>query len=473
MRNFWVILLLLVGGALAACAEPPSEQTPLAELPVPTPPVIPPTFTPAPPSSRISSIPIVTVTQAPLPTVETSTPIPFGANVVELRLTIPSLGLDRRLQGSVNSQIVLVDESNGFAVQRDNQAGVLLDLQQVLPELVVAEVPEGCDACARVIYSLPFSGIEGDGWLRDPVLLASLENYFTITLGPHFPAGAVLGLRRSASPYAPAHSLAMMEDGRLYRWLASEGEVAEVITASPELLAAFEATDAQSLAQQYAAPCPGSPLESMLLAGREAQRLIALVCPEFSLSTDLQPLYVAIDAALNELLAGSEATLPRPPALFPLDAVLDYQRIDGAQLTIFLDDTAVANSGSSTQPITTTLSSTQVISLTTNLLSSGDLRTGLTTFLLPETEEGIADTTATPDTPRSVVLVRGPGGVYDAQWFNTADADLLAELNLLLNQLLASSPAVDTTTPEATPEVTITAIPTDPPGTSTPEPTDE
>jgi len=454
---------MLVGSLIAACNEAAVEQTPLADLPVPTSPAIPPTFTPLPPGSEINAIPVVTVTQEPLPTQVTSTPIPFGANVVELRLTIPSLGLDRRLQGSVNSQIILVDESNGFSVQRDNQASVLLDLQQVLPELVVAEVPEGCETCVYVSYSLPFSGVEDEGWLRDPVLLASLENYFTITLGPHFPPGAVLGLRRSASPYAPAHSLAMMEDGRLYRWLANEGEVSEATAASQSLIDALNAVNPAALAQQYAAPCAGSPLESLLLAGRDGQRLIALVCPEFSLSSDLQPLYVEMDAALNEMLDSSEATLPRPPAGFPLDAVLDYQRIDGAQLTIYLDNTAVVTAGGNSEPISTTLASSQVVSLTTNILSSGSLRTGLTTFLDGESGDATA-------TPRSVLLVRGPGGVYDAQWFNTADAEVLVELNNLLNQILAGNTVVTPGTPQATPEETVaapeaatTATPTVPP----------
>jgi hypothetical protein len=455
---------LLVSGIFAACAEPPAAQTPLADLRVPTSPAIPPTFTPLPPGSELSSIPIVTVTQAPLPTQVTSTPIPFGANVVELRLTIPSLGLDRRLQGSVNSQIILVDESTGFSVQRDNQVSVLLDLQQVLPELVLNPVPEGCDTCVSVTYSLPFSGVEGAGWLRDPVLLASLENYFTITLGPHFPVGAMIGLRRSASPYAPAHTIAVMEDGRLFRWLANEGEVPPVGAASPELLAAFEAVDPTGLAQQYAAPCAGTSLESLLLAGRENQRLIALVCPEFSLSSGLQPLYVALDAALNEMLSANEATLPRPPAAFPLDAVLDYQRNDGAQLIIFMDDTAVVTLNNS-QPISTTLESSQVISLTTNLLASGSLRTGLTTFL---GESGAG--TTTPQAARSVVLVRGPAGVYDAQWAGTSDVDVLAELNSLLNQLLSVDTAVPTAIPEATRDETGTDVP-EPTATFTPTPT--
>ena len=167
MRTLWLTFLLIIAGFVVACTEAPTEQTPLADLSAATAPVIPPTFTPAPPDSRFDPFPAVTVTQAPLPTQETSTPIPFGANVVEIRLTIPSVGYDRRLQGGVNSQIILVDESNGFAVQRDNQAGVLLDLQQVLPELVLEAIPEGCDSCVQITYNLPFSDAQGDGWLRD------------------------------------------------------------------------------------------------------------------------------------------------------------------------------------------------------------------------------------------------------------------------------------------------------------------
>jgi hypothetical protein len=257
-----------------------------------------------------------------------------------------------------------------------------------------------------------------------------------------------------------------MPDGRLFRWLANEGQVAPADVASPALLAAYEALDPQALARQYAAPCPGSPLESLLLAGREDERLISLFCPEFAVSAELQPLYVALDATLNELLAGNESVLPRPPAAFPLDAVLDYRRVDGAQLTIFMDDTAVTSSGS-TQPITTTLSSSQVISLTNNLLASGSLRTGLTTYL---TAENGAAATATPNAPRSVVLLRGPAGVYDAQWFNTANVEVLAELNELLNQILALDTAVPEMTPDPAAEATVTVTVTASPS---PTPTDE
>ncbi|MBK8899988.1 MAG: hypothetical protein IPM53_02280 [Anaerolineaceae bacterium] len=473
MQKYWLSLLILLSVTLAACGGQSPDQTGLTDLPVPTSPVIPPTYTPLPPGSQLGTFPVVTVTQAPLPTEVTKTPIPFGSNVVELRLTIPAIGLDRRLQGGVSSQIILVDESSGFSVQRDNQAGVLLDLQRVLPELELEPVPPGCDTCIRLSYNLPFSDAQGEGWLQDPVLLASLENYFTTALGPYFPAEAIVGLRRSATPYAPAHWVAVVADGRMFRWMAHESQVALVTGAPPALLNAFDATDPQALAQQYTAPCPGTALESLLVAGRSSERLIALVCPEYAISTTIQPLYVALDDALAELLAASDATLPRPPAQFPLDAVLQYNRLDGAHLTLFDDGTAVALT--SGQPVTTTLGSSQVISLTTSLLESGVLRTGLTTFIAPESTAGVS-VTPTSSAARSVLLVRGPDAVYDGQWFSMVNVPELAELNALLNEiLLGGGTAVPPETPEGTPEATPDAANETPEPVATPSatPTDD
>lgn len=460
MQKLWLYLLILVGLTLAGCGGEPPDQTGLTDLPAPTAPVIPPTYTPLPPGSQVGVFPVVTVTQAPLPTEVTKTPIPFGANVVEVRLTIPAIGLDRRLQGGVSSQIILVDESSGFSVQRDNQAGVLLDLQRVLPELELEPAPAGCETCIQISYNLPFSSAQGEGWLQDPVLLASLENYFTTALGPHFSADTIVGLRRSATPYAPAHWVAVVADGRMFRWMANESQVAPVTGAPPALLSAFDTTDPQALAQQYMAPCPGTAVESLLVAGRDSERLIALVCPEYALSTTLQPLYVALDDVLAELLAGSNATLPRPPVQFPLNAVLQYNRSDRGQLTLFNDGTAAALSGG--EPVTTTLSSSQVISLTTSLLNSGSLRTGLTTFLGPEPNVQV---TPTPNPARSVLLVRGPDGVYDGQWLNAAAVPELAELNALLDEILQrGGTAVPQETPEGTPEAAPAAT------SDTPEP---
>ncbi|MEZ4593057.1 MAG: hypothetical protein R3D55_18230, partial [Chloroflexota bacterium] len=65
--------------------------------------------------------------------------------------------------------------------------------------------------------------------------------------------------------------------------------------------------------------------------------------------------------------------------------------------------------------------------------------------------------TATPMASRSVLLVRGPGGVYDAQWNDAFNVEALAELNALLNELLAGETAVPDTT--ATPETIETIVP--------------
>ncbi|VAW38064.1 hypothetical protein MNBD_CHLOROFLEXI01-1886, partial [hydrothermal vent metagenome] len=69
---------------------------------------------------------------------------------------------------------------------------------------------------------------------------------------------------------------------------------------------------------------------------------------------------------------------------------------------------------------------------------------------------------------RSVLLLRGPAGVYDAQWFNTANVPVLAELNELLDLILLGETAVPT-------EPTATATPETAEGTpsASPTPTDE
>ena len=77
-----------------------------------------PTFTPIP-----SVTPLATATSAPVfptATAEASTPIPFDKTVVELRYTIPAIGLDRRLEGKLGGEIILADEATGVILQHDS-----------------------------------------------------------------------------------------------------------------------------------------------------------------------------------------------------------------------------------------------------------------------------------------------------------------------------------------------------------------
>ena len=209
---FLFSLVFLIGCSGAASTATPT--TAVVIVPDNAPPTITPTldnrelpitFTPAPTYEPPTATPYISPT--PSPTRPTATPIPFGETAVELIYSIPALNLERRLQGNIASQIIFVDEMTGEARQRSNQSSILLELQQVLPDLELEPVPQGCDSCVHFEYSLPLSEKSGSGWLRDPVLLASVENLMAVVLGPHFREDTILGLRRSASPYFPAHTI--------------------------------------------------------------------------------------------------------------------------------------------------------------------------------------------------------------------------------------------------------------------------
>ncbi len=474
-RQQIILLVLLI---LLGCSSPPApengERSESADnLQQPESIQVPPTFTPLSKAEReMTAVPQITVTQNPLPTVPTDTPVPFGETAVELRYAIPAIGLDRRLQGNVSSQIILADETTGQIIKRNNQSGTLIELQQTLPNLLLGPIPEGCEACVHVSYNLPFSDEQGDGWLKDRVILASIENYFAVSMGPHFPPNTIVGLRRTASPYAPAHTIAITEDGMQTVWLATESELETAVPANPAILEALNQLDLTQLAPEYRVTCGVTPIENMLLVSGETTHQIIINCPEYALPDTLVPFYAAIDDVLAAKLAASDVTEERPPALFPLDALLDYQRVDGAQLTIFRDGTAVAISPSN-QTVTSTLASTDVISLTTTLLDSNELKLGLTSFLgEPKTDGADAgeesDATATPIPPRSVLLLRGPRGVYDGFWARTANVPLLEPLNELLNALVGDvaveEDVQETAVPDEEPAETA-----EPEATATPE----
>lgn len=455
----WLFLfpiLIFLGGC---SAPPPGTATPPPPAPAVTraAPALPPTFTPLP-GERPSATPRPTASPAPT---SDETPIPFDETAVELRYLIPAISLERRLQGNVASQIIFVDETTGRGLQRSNQAGVLLELQQALPELELPPVPEGCERCVNVSYQLPLSDLADEGWMDDPVLLASVENLMAAVLGPHFPPGTILGLRRSASPYAPAHTVALTEEGQLWLWLATEAEIDEplaVTAVAPDLPAQLQALSLDELESSYQADCPGVPRETLLLnpgggpldLAEETGRQIAIACPAFTLPSTLLPAYAPLDDLLADKLAEVEGP-PRPPDGFPLTALLDYRRADGARLTIYQDGLVQAE-GINTPVLSDTIPAGQAISLTTSLIEAEAVQPGLTSFG-PEEAEGEGTVAA----PRSRLLVRGPGGVYDAAWRggNTAVAPVEALLAALLPE--AINPEL---TPTVAPTATVTITPT-------------
>lgn len=433
-KVLWVMLIAFVMGCAA-----PDTATPTPEaLVLPSPQPVPATFTPGPAIVLPTASPLPTrpATVAPL----ADTPIPFENTVVELRYQIPAIGLDRRLQGNIGSQIMLIDETTGKGQQRNNQATILLQLQQVLKDIELPAVPDGCDQCVRLSYDLPLEEKTGSGWLQDVALLASIENFMSVTLGTHFPPGTIAGLRRSASPYAPAQTMAVLEDGRLWIWQANVDTIPEPLQVEGGFVDTVFAVDAAALNSEYVANCQGVSLETLFLSDDADGVEIMIVCPAYALPVPLLSLYSQFDTLMTAQLTGN---IEPPPVGFPLTALLDYQRADGAQLTVYIDGTTVALDADATV-FTDTLAMTQVISLTTNLIESGDVKLGLTTF-----ESDVSETAV------SRLLIRGETGVFDGMWQNVRRVSTLDDLNALLDSYVA--PVIE---PEATEEAIPTASPT-------------
>ena len=448
-RQLLWICCLWAALSLAACgqADGNGETAAAATLaaPVITPreadvPTLYPTFTPPP--GRQTPTPEMPPTPTPGPSLD------FSEITVAFRYRIPALGLDRRLEGTIGAEITVVDETRGVAAILPNQTGAMLELRQSLPELALEPLPDGCERCVAFAYELPLDGTAGEGWLQDPVMLASVENYTTLALGPHFPPGTVLGLRRSATPYDVAHSLALTADGMLWRWLATAPEVAEPATAeavSPGLATAAAAVPLDELQAAYVVDCLGTPVETLALRPEGGDgREVRLLCPAFSLPTTLLPLYVQLDDLLEETLAGQG--IPRPPLEIPLETLLEYRRDDGGRLTLLLGGAARAEDPAG-EVYTETIEASRAVSLTTALRESEALAPGVDAFAAGEAA--------------NTLLVRGPQGMIEAAWDGEAPAGLdpwLAELDQLLEGMAGVAPRV-TATPAATPTLTVTPTP--------------
>ena len=427
-KRFLIHCLLLTAAWLlfTGCAAPPAATPETASF-TPLPPrpqvTLQPTFTLQPTAGPLPSI----TPPPPRPTAVPNTPIPFDETIVELRYRIPALNLDRRLQGTIAGSIIVVDETAGLSRQRNNQAGIMLELRAALPPMSLEPLPEGCPACVHVSYAMPGQGVAGDGWLQDPVLLASIENFLAVGLGPHFPPDTAIGLRRTASPFAPAHSLALAADGRAHAWLATESQVGPPAPADPARpeLALLSDLSLDGLRNQYVADCPERPFETLLLQQGETRWSGTIRCPELSLPTSLLPLYLRLNAALAEKTA--DVSLPQPEPLFPLDGLIVYQQANGATLTVYQDGALLAAdaAGQTTGGILTT---TLPISLTQQAVSSNLLQPGYRTFL--------GETAVAPGSGQVTLAARSESGVLDGRWATPPDHPIFATLNELLTRLI-------------------------------------
>lgn len=431
----WIKFVFFLSLLLVSCGVS-GEGGPTVVFPTPTRIVggLMPTFTPA---STGGGLPTQTAVfnNAPIITsVPTAVPTTSNETIVRLRYALPAINLGRTLEGTADGQISIYDEASGRTATSGQLGSILAEL---IPALSAAtlEPLDDCPTCLFLAYELPLTGETRQGWLRDPRLAASLENYISIALGPHFPPETIIGLRRSASAYAPAHSLALTANGRLFQWSATDDQLIEAEDgdfAAAELQSTLNRLPLARLQDGYVVDCALSPNELLYLRVGETSRAVQIVCPEFSLPDMLLPLYLQLDSLMAAKLG--DASTP-PPAAFPLSALLDYQRgEDGARLTLLMDGSAIIATTrlTDTAPITGTISATQLRDLQLDLLATNVLTTGLKTFQIDPAVETPANS--------SRLLVRGEEGVYDAMWTILPDSIAFTTLNDLLNRFLPPKP---------------------------------
>ena len=426
----WLLCLLM---GLWACARAPGEtgatatlavvptDAPAAVLPSTAPPRDLPTLYPT-----FTAIPSPTAPAAPTatPTRPTATPLPLDTTWVMLRYEIPALGLARTLRGTVGNQIVMTDELTGKSVTQQNQVGVLLEIEEALGGLVLAEMPASCPTCVHLTYELPLQARRETGWFTDPVFLGSVENYLAVALGPHFPPATRFGLRRRASAFKAAQTIAWLEDGVIWNWPATAADVPTPQPPTDAQQAAFADAAQLALRATYGHSCLNYADDFLYFAGTDDNRTIRVNCSAQALPTVLLPLY----AQLEMLLAGQvdETAPPMPPLPLAPPVLLFYQRADAGTVTLFPDGT-VEIGGISAEIMVKTLAADDVITLTAAISRTG--------VLMPTNAPVVPVTLPVVGKPfqfatENVIALRTDYGVISLGWNGTAVAALQGALRL-------------------------------------------
>lgn len=473
--KIWASLLLLFASFAAGCLTLPADPPPPPSLPssgvivtvAPLPSLYP---TETRPLSEVlpTQPPAERATRPPSPT-----PVDLNEPVLTLDLRLPAIGLDRSISGNVAGAVTLIDHATGDSVVMARSGRLLAEIRAALLETTVAQLSaDGCDRCLQISYSLPADGISNSGWLRDPILSASLEFLFSNSLGPHFPADTAIGFYRSASSYNVAHTIAVLDDGTLWRWVSPDDMVLDrpVELSEADVDALLEQLNSQPLRlweDAYTVPCPGYPLEILSLrpAGTGLKE-IDVQCPELSLPTTLIPFYEEVTRLAADIIA-DERNLSFPDQPLPLSAVIYYLRPDGANLTLF-GDGSVEATGPEGELASTTIPVELVDPLLADLTNSEVLPRGVRVLVNQEDAGNFTE----------LLLVRGELGVYEFPWRDRVGQGLLpgvVSLEELLTDLVGPlqensiTPTQIATIGLSTPAPeTVTLTPTEMIGTPTP-----
>lgn len=389
-------------------------------------------------------------TALPQPTSAPATQAAFDQLVVDVTYSIPLLGLERRIRGNVAGEIDVIDVSAGTSLTLKNRPGVVVEMQQALPKAIIDDPPADCDACVMIDFELPLTGQAGQGWLNDVQVLASLDNYTSVVLGPHFPPGTVVGLRREATPYQVAHSAAITAAGELWTWTATDAQLPEpssIDGIADQTAADLALIEWDTLPVSIGHACyEGGGRESLQLNSPDGPITVDVRCPELYLPGQLMPIYLALSEGVREQLQEGDVSPPDLP--MALDSLALYRRTDGASLQLSSDGRLSAIDAEGVR-FTSTLTLTQPLSLTAALLDSGQMELGPTAIFERE--------------PGDLILIRALDGVYElaSQADNESIAVLIEPWQELLERVLAGDSDRPAATPEPEPELEPEPTPTE------------
>ncbi len=409
-------------------AEPTAPLATLAPLQ--------PTFTPAGQSATSSGDQIVPTSTgvAQLPALATIAPtVDLDSPVLSLTYQIPAVELNRQLTANVAGRILLTDLTTGKEVAIPNGQRFLTEIVGAIEanKTLFEPVPADCAECVVIGFELPAAGESGLGILPDPQLQVSIQHLFATRLGPHFPPEIALGHHRSASGYTVAHTAAIMADGQLFSWIASDPKIKiETGPIIPEAASEYESLLAKFDGVPFVTECPNFPNET-LVAGAQT---ILIRCPQLAIGHELTAVYAQASNLSNNLLV-DERNLAIPDTSLPFGARIFYTKTDGRSVTIYADGLVEAS-----YPVTQTetISGTEQITFlepatVQSSIPPGELEPLIIPLLASDViPRGVTASVSQEQTEfEELILIRGADGVYEFAWSNGVGQELLPGIQIL------------------------------------------
>ena len=242
-------------------------------------------------------------------------------------------------------------------------------------------------------------------------MLASLENYTAAHLGPHFPPGAVFGLRQSATAEHVARTVTVTESNRLWVWRATDEQVPPATSTGliRDLRQVMPDSHILSdLENPRSTGCPTGPgVENLLIVYENETLNYEFSCPQLSMASSLLPVYRQLADQASGEREDTEST--STDHLVKLESIIEYHLLDGTGFSVNSDGSAILRNSEGISK-TAILTPSLVISATNRLIDNEFLNEGIDNFLITETE--------------NFLFLRGELKTYSYSWVNQDDSQV-------------------------------------------------